>query len=277
MTYLLTIIDRYTRWPEAIPLTKATAESCARALVRNWIARFGRPDDITSDRGSQFTSHLWSHLNKLLGIKPLHTTAYHPQANGMVERLHRQLKASLRARANNPHWMDDLPFVLLGIRTAAKDDATAAAPCEMVYGQNLCLPGQLPGNTPTQQPTPHEFVQRLRTSMDQLQPIPTTYHSPPNTHVPKDLDATGKVYIRRDNHRAPLDRPYDGPYDIVSTNDKYYTLNINGKHQNVTIDRLKTAFYPTSRYGRITKPPERLQAGSASWGGAMWQPPLTTV
>ena len=68
-THLLTIVDRFTRWPEAIPLKETDTETCARALVLHWIARFGMPLDLTSDRGSQFTSKLWSIITKLLGIK----------------------------------------------------------------------------------------------------------------------------------------------------------------------------------------------------------------
>ncbi len=55
------------------------------------------PSIITSDQGRQFTSALWAGLTKLLGIKYVQTTAYHPQSNGMVERAHGQLKAALRA------------------------------------------------------------------------------------------------------------------------------------------------------------------------------------
>ena len=54
-SYLFTIIDRYIRWPEAIPMADATATSCARALMSHHIAQFGVPTDITSDRGPQFT------------------------------------------------------------------------------------------------------------------------------------------------------------------------------------------------------------------------------
>ena len=59
-THLLTIVDRFTRWPEAIPLNDTSSVSCARALIANWISRFGLPADISSDRGAQFTSQLWS-------------------------------------------------------------------------------------------------------------------------------------------------------------------------------------------------------------------------
>ncbi len=113
----------------------ALTETCARALIRHWIARFGVPDDLISDRGPQFTSHLWAALNKLLGISASTTTAYHPQANGIVERFHRQLKASLKARLCGPNWMDKLPLVLLGIRSVWREDTGC-------YGTGLHVPGE---------------------------------------------------------------------------------------------------------------------------------------
>ena len=88
---LFTCIDRYTRWPESIPMTDATDESCASALLSGWMARFGVPVTITSDQGQQFESHLWKALMNLLGTKRNRTTAYHPPANGLVERFHRHL------------------------------------------------------------------------------------------------------------------------------------------------------------------------------------------
>ena len=57
--YLFTIVDRFTRWPEAVSMADSTAASCAQALLHNWIARFGIPDTVTSDRGVQFTRQLW--------------------------------------------------------------------------------------------------------------------------------------------------------------------------------------------------------------------------
>ena len=47
----------------------------------------------------------------MLGVKMQRTSAYHPQANGMIERLHRQLKNFLKARTTDPYWMDHLPMV----------------------------------------------------------------------------------------------------------------------------------------------------------------------
>ena len=93
--YLLTCIDRFTRWPEAIPIPDITALTVAQAFVSNWIARFGIPSTITTDRGAQFESDLWQQLMRFLGTHRIRTTTYHPAANGLVERFHRQLSSAL--------------------------------------------------------------------------------------------------------------------------------------------------------------------------------------
>lgn len=57
-THLLTMVDRTTRWPEAVPLTSTTAAEVVRAFIGTWVARFSGPADVSSDRGAQFTSEL---------------------------------------------------------------------------------------------------------------------------------------------------------------------------------------------------------------------------
>ncbi len=122
-TYLFMIIDRSSRWLEAIPLKTMDSQACVDALAETWIARFGVPSAITSDRGRQFCSERWATFCRRLGIQHITTTAYHPQSNGMVERVHRQLKDSLRARLAGDRWPEHLPWVLLGLRAAPKDDS----------------------------------------------------------------------------------------------------------------------------------------------------------
>ncbi|KRZ18010.1 Transposon Ty3-G Gag-Pol polyprotein [Trichinella zimbabwensis] len=79
-THLFIIMDRFTRWPEAIPLSDTSSMSCAWAFIAHWIARYGIPINISSDRGAQFSA-LWTALAQLIGIRLHRTTAYHPQAS----------------------------------------------------------------------------------------------------------------------------------------------------------------------------------------------------
>ena len=248
MTYLFTIINRFTRWPEAIPLPDAKTPTCTNALIRGWISRFGVPADITSDRGPQFTSSLWSNLNKMLGIKQQHTTAYHPQANGMVERLHRQLKDSLKARTTSPHWMEHLPFTLLGLRTTWREEP-GCSPAELVYESTLRIPGEFIDPTPPLSLQPSTtFLRDLQKSMHETLPPPPTHHSSLTSYYPPSLGHTGFVYVRIDKHKTPLQRPYEGPYRIISTSEKFFTLDVNGRTKNISVDRLKTAYLATGRY-----------------------------
>ena len=125
--YRLTIVDRFTRWPVAVPLVDMTTQSVIDGFAYGWIQNFGVPSTITSDQGSQFTSELFQQLAITWGIKTIQTTAYHPEANGLVERFHRRLKEALLALgADEPEeWFWRLPCVMLSIRTTLKPDVGA--------------------------------------------------------------------------------------------------------------------------------------------------------
>ncbi len=237
-THLFTIIDHSSRWPEAIPLGNTSAASCAQALVAHWVARFGVPLDMSSDRGPQFTSHLWTAISRLLGTTVHHTTAYHPQANGLLERFHRHLKAALRARLVGPNWIQELPWVLLGIRTAPEEDLGCSS-AEMVYGAPLTVPGDfLPNDTHTDvEPSLH--LCQLRDQVQSRVPIPTLQHGRVTSAVPRSLHQCKFVFLPRDSHRTPLQRPYEGPFRVVWPGRKTFRLDIRGRYATVSTDRLK--------------------------------------
>ena len=90
--YFFTCVDRFTRWPMVALMADISAKTAARTFVAHWVANFGVPDVVTTDRGAQFESSLFHELTCLLGTKRVQTTAYHPQSNGMIEKLRRQLK-----------------------------------------------------------------------------------------------------------------------------------------------------------------------------------------
>lgn len=95
-TYCLAVIDRFTRWSTAIPIKDATAATVATALVAGWVQHHGTPHRIQSDQGTCFTANLFHELNVMLDTHHIKTTAYHPPANGIIERWHRTLKNAIK-------------------------------------------------------------------------------------------------------------------------------------------------------------------------------------
>eukprot|EP00117_Sycon_ciliatum_P006580 scpid33650/ scgid10060/ Retrovirus-related Pol polyprotein from transposon 412; Protease; Reverse transcriptase; Endonuclease len=216
--YLLTCVDRFTRWSEAVPITDATAETTAMAFVSTWVARFGVPSVITTDRGSNFESALFQQLMHLLGTNRCRTTAYHPQANGLVERFHRQLKAAIKAQPQPHQWVAALPLVLLGIRSSLRTDLGCSS-AELVYGSTLRLPGDFLAPTPNDDWVPTaEYVARLRDTMSSIRPaqVDTRLQARPVPFVSADLSTCTHVYVRVDGHRQPLQAPYTGPHRVLS-------------------------------------------------------------
>ena len=224
-------------WPEAFPLTCITAEAVAQAFLSGWISRFGVPSTIVTDRGRQFESRFWNTLMTLLGSKRACTISYHPQTNGMVEHFHRQLKAALKAQPQPDSWMDALPFVLLGIRTTLKEDISATA-AEMVYGTTLRLPGEFFTPSQTSLPDPSDYISNLGTHMQTIRPPPPR-PTQRNSKIIDGLSTATHVFIRHDAVRRPLQPPYDGPYRVIKRTDKHFTIDINGRNDTVSIDRLK--------------------------------------
>ena len=254
-THLFTIVDRFTRWPEAIPLSDISTTSCARALISNWIARFGVPMDISSDRGPQFTSQVWTAMAELLGAQLHRTTSYHPQANGLVERFHRHLKSSLKARLTTAAWIDELPWVLLGIRTAPKEDLKTSS-AELVYGAPLTVPGDFMA-APRAPDNTCDHLQQLRETVKSLAPVPTSAHGSSTSAVPTSLRNAAFVFVRRDGHRAPLVKPYDGPFQVLNAGDKTFKLAMGDREETVSIDRLKPAHLDVDQPVQLAQPPSR--------------------
>ncbi|KAJ8713199.1 hypothetical protein PYW07_013569 [Mythimna separata] len=243
--YLVTMIDRLTKWPEAIPTDEISAVRIADIVYQHWISRFGCPTTLTSDQGPQFESQLFQNLMKVMGIKKNRTTPYHPQSNGMIERWHRSLKTSLRAKLSDTStWVSELPTVLLGLRAALRTD-TGVSAAELTYGYNLRLPGDFFASTSTSTPTmDYTYVEKLRDVIRVNKPQAIAEHHSNNKRVfvHEDLLKCSHVFIRTDAVKKPLQAQYEGPYRVISRTEKVYTIQLPNRQANISIDRLKPAY-----------------------------------
>jgi len=221
-TYLLTVIDRFTRWPEAFPLPDIRTETIARAFLQGWIARFGTLTTLTTDRGGQFQSDLWNNLMIALGSHRLRTNSYHLQFNGLIERLHCHLKAALKCHQPQHQWTDALQWVLLGIRSAVKE----------VVSSHACTKPVTDSST---------YAECLRSTMSTLSPIACRPPPSTSTHPSSALCSCTHIFIRRDTVNKPLQSPYDRPFWVIHRTPKYYQLEMYNKLDTVSVDELKPA------------------------------------
>ncbi|XP_068245848.1 uncharacterized protein [Palaemon carinicauda] len=135
--YILTMVDYASSFPEAVALKNITSEDIAEALI-SIFSRVGVPKEILSDRGPQFRSELMLQVHKLLGVKPLFSTPYHPAANGRIERQHQILKSILKKICELKHnqWHRFLPAALFAMREIPSD-TTGFSPFEILYGRQV--------------------------------------------------------------------------------------------------------------------------------------------
>ena len=133
--FILVMCDYATRYPEAVALRTIDAARIAKELM-SLFARVGVPEEILTDQGANFTSGLLQEVYRLMGIKPIRTSPYHPQTDGLVERFNHTLKSMLRKTASEEgkDWDDLLPYLLFAYREVPQA-STGFSPFELLYGR----------------------------------------------------------------------------------------------------------------------------------------------
>lgn len=169
--HLIVATDYFTRYPEAYPVPDLKTETIVGVLEK-FICTHGVPETLLTDRGKSFLADAIKVVYDKLGIKKLNTTSYHPQTDGVCERLNGVLINSLShlvSKTGND-WCRHVPFALLAHRTT-EHSATGENPAFLMYGRDLTLPVQLLSNPPCRSYSEiQEFVDdlhiRLQTSFE---------------------------------------------------------------------------------------------------------------
>ena len=256
--YILLIGDHFTKWYEAIPLPNWTAATTADALLEHWICRFGCPDSLHSDRGTNFESELFTILLKKLEINKTRTTAFHPQSNAACERMNRTLWNML-AKVVNEHqtdWSHQLPYVLMAYR-ASVHESTGYTPHFMVFGTETALPLDLM-YPPPQQERPKsipEFVSERQHKFRKAYEVARRHSNAQqlrrnrlyNQKIHGPVYDTGEYVLLhypvvKVGHSPKLTNPWRGPYRIIKRlNDVNFQIEeiSTQKRQVVHYDRLK--------------------------------------
>ena len=246
----LVIQDDLSRYLVVAPMVNQESNTVARTFVENFICKFGAPKEVVSDRGTNFVSKLLTHTCKILRIKKIVTSAYHPQAN-LVERSNRELKIYLRNFIDsNPQCWDELiPYFMFQYNTT-ENTSSGYSPFELLYGRKATIPSSIYSTTNSDL-NYDDYIQYMKTAFKEA-------HDTARKNLISSKEKRKEIYDKKSNDWVPmwgdqvlvqipqtgigqkLQNKWRGPYDIVGFNsDQTTTIKNGNKFESVHNNRLK--------------------------------------
>ena len=256
--YILVASDYFTRWVEAYAIPNQEATTVAGKLVNNMFCHFGLPEQLHSDMGAQFESRVVKEMCNMLHINKTHTTPYHPQSDGLVERANRTIQNMLTTATNGQagDWEDCLPKVCLAYNTS-KHTSTGYTPFYLMFGRQPNMPLDIIyGVAPSHTEEHCQYVANLRKTMELAyylarENVQTAAHRQKENYdlkVHGDKFTPGQLVwlcnpVVPKGHSRKLLTPWVGPYKVIKClSDAVYRIQdtrANRRRQVVHFDRLK--------------------------------------
>lgn len=139
--YMLVVVDRFSQWTEACPTKPKDAQSVAKFLCREVLIRWGLPDRISSDNGKEFVDKTVKLIFQKLGIKQQLGAVYHPQSQGICEKMNAVLKNHIAKICQHTalNWVAALPLALMACRSSELSDLRLTPP-ELATGGGMPTP-----------------------------------------------------------------------------------------------------------------------------------------
>ena len=253
-TYILTMIDQFTKWVECAPIPAQSADIIAHKFLVHFVTTFGCPLEVHSDQGQNFTSNLFKAFCHAMGIAKTRTTPYRPCSNGQIERQHRTIMQMVRCLLQKDirTWDEDLPFITMALHSMVHK-ATGYSANQMMLGREVILPQDLIMNplVPAEI-SPDEWVQKLREKMSRI-------HHEMRKRFEIGLERQKKLYDLRIHERiyhegdlvylrehttkkgeSPKLRPmWKGPYLVVESSPPLYKVKTRKREVVMHHDNLK--------------------------------------
>lgn len=241
--WVVTFMEGVTRWMEAAPLSEATALAVAKALTEQVICRWGVFSELVSDNGRCFTAQLCKEVCKLLGVRQIFISPYHPQGN-CIEPAHKGLVDYISQFLDGREsWEDVLPFALYCTR-ANFHTTTQATPSLLMTGRELALPSDIvlgpklaKDNLPV---TGQEYVRELQKRLKRVREEARNNDCAVRANTAKKLNARAQrekpirvgdiVYIKVMHKKGKFGPRLKGPYKVLKERSDvtFDLLPING-------------------------------------------------
>ena len=255
--YLLTCVCMASKWPEAIPIRCMTANAVALGMIEIF-SRVGVPLRLLSDQGTQFVGKVVTRLCSSLRIEMIQSAPYHPEGNGIVERMHGTLNAMLtKAARQGLDWVGQVPFALFALRSAPNRD-TGFSPYDLVFGKHMRTPLDILhqgwSQTEFQDLNTEEWASWLVERLECWHDVARERGEIASGRRKKDFDKKAQdreleegnlVLCRIPGTIAKLEESWHGPYKIVEKLNRvdYKVEMKSGKQKVLHINNMKR-YYP---------------------------------
>jgi transposase InsO family protein len=243
--YILTTMDHGTDFTFAIPLPHRSADA-VKSLFYTIISTFGLPKSVLTDNGEEFMSYTFQNVLQRLRVQHLHTSPYHPQTNGRLEKFNDtvvQMLARLCAPDRQDQWDEYLPDALLAHR-AHTSSSTGTSPAYMMFGRNPRLPNQSVFDSIRIPPTDAEIEKLQHARLEHIKNL-ESYRQEANAKALARLEAEadkrdgemverglgiGDLVLRKSERQSKLHPRWDGPFLIYDVSEKntYQLMTRNG-------------------------------------------------
>ena len=267
--FLLTIMCSATRFPEAIPMRKITAPAVVKALVR-FFSIFGLPKVLQTDQGSNFMSRIFAQVLKQLNIAHCHSSAYHPESQGAIERFHQTLKSMLRKYCLefDKDWDEGVHLLLFAAREVVQE-SLGFSPAELVFAHTVRGPLRLLREKWLSDPKPQNlcdyvssFRFRLHRACELAKGNIAVVQTKMKTWFDKDAQLRrfspgDQVLVLLPIPGSALQARYSGPYKIKEKlNDRDYIVNTPDRRRRSRLCHINMLKPYLGREGVSVPPPE---------------------
>lgn len=227
--YILTIIDHYSRYLEAIPVHN-TASSTIIKCLNEYFSRFGIPKILLSDNGTNFCSNEFETFLKNLKIEHRKSSIYHPRSNGLVERVHKTMKESIASLSDKViSWPDRLLFFKLHYNSS-KHVVTQFTPAEIFFGRSINIPldyHDKPKHVEDLAEYAKNVQMQLEKTKQQIIENEEKYINIQSKYLKgrakPNMEIGDKVFLQEFQHSNAFEPKYTGPWEIqkIFRNDNY--------------------------------------------------------
>jgi hypothetical protein len=240
-TVIIVLVDHFSKFVVAVPAKDQRTETIVQTIINRWVSVFGPPTRLLSDRGSNFLSSQLKDVCDALHVQKIFTTAYHPQGDGVVERMMSTLSSMIAKQGGDrPDWDITVPLLCYAYNSSVHS-ITGYSPFHCVFGRDSD-PFPQASSAPRYMEM-DDYVSLIKANIKMI----ADQISMGGEHIKPSLPALKVgdevLYFRpvAEGNRHKFASRWTGPYKISRIISPWVvTILLNGKDESVNVRKIKT-------------------------------------